>query len=688
MNVSVVITCHDEEHTIEHAARSAETQTASDAVREIIIVDDGSRDGSTLVLERLADEIEKLTIIETPGLGLSAARNRAVREAKGELIAILDGDDFWTPEKLERQLPAFARNGNIGLVYGDFVGFSRDDATDGSVITVRRFHPGNLNHLRDYFVHDGPIMPSTVIVRRSVFDDVGLFDESLRVGEDTEFYLRVAEKWRFCHVPGAFTFKRRHAGQLSTRLDALLPSAALVTQHVASRHPELRPLADRRMARLQAKVGTDCAMRGEWHKALRHDLMAVHLAPLYWRGWANLMLLLAPASVVRPLYEGLKRPWHALRQSSLPPERHRMRVLYVVNGFDHGGAEHGLLTLIENRAFDDHDLRVLALCRGRGDLADRIAARLGNRVRFATNGDTLTLWACATGFVSILRTGFSFRPQKMVLSLKQANVVGRLAAMLMPRLTCVAFEHLAVYRARRFQGLYGPLLRLLSSRVDEVWADCVETLEETRRYFLPRCREGHVIPLFVAAGHAPFKAEYGLGAGVRLAAAGRLVARKNLALVIEAMTMLRADGVDVTLDVYGDGPEKQAIETLLAQRGLQNRVTLHGYRADWVTQATRADIFLNLSEAEGFCIVVAEAMLAGLPVIAVDVGGIRDYGRDGENMLKLLAPDADAARTAVLRLIRDQSLRERLGRRARADMLRGYDAVTCRRQVAEALSSP
>ena len=220
VSVSVVITCHNEERTIEQAVRSVEAQTTFDAVAEIIVVNDGSQDGSEVVLERLAGEIEKLRIIETPGLGQSAARNRALREAKGELIAILDGDDFWTPEKLACQLPAFARGGNIGLVYGDFVDFSRDDATDGRIITVRRFDPESPHQLRDYFVHDGPIMPSTAVIRRSVFDDVGLFDESLRIGEDTEFYLRLAEKWRFCHVPGAFTFKRRHAGQLSWRLDA------------------------------------------------------------------------------------------------------------------------------------------------------------------------------------------------------------------------------------------------------------------------------------------------------------------------------------------------------------------------------------------------------------------------------------------------------------------------------------
>jgi hypothetical protein len=160
-------------------------------------------------------------------------------------------------------------------------------------------------------------MPSTVVIRRAVFDDVGLFDESLRIGEDTEFYLRLAEEWRFCHVRGAFTFKRRHAGQVSWRLADFLPNAAVVTQRLVSVHPELRSLAGRRMARVHAKVGVDSALKGERRQALRHDLTAIHLAPLYWRAWANLVLLVAPVSIVRPVYEGLKRPWHALRQSRL-----------------------------------------------------------------------------------------------------------------------------------------------------------------------------------------------------------------------------------------------------------------------------------------------------------------------------------------------------------------------------------
>jgi glycosyltransferase involved in cell wall biosynthesis len=156
--------------------------------------------------------------------------------------------------------------------------------------------------------------------------------------------------------------------------------------------------------------------------------------------------------------------------------------------------------------------------------------------------------------------------------------------------------------------------------------------------------------------------------------------------MIDTVASLRAIGVDAVLCVYGDGPEKQTIEDLIAERNLQDRVTLHGYRADWQEQAVRADIFLNVSDTEGFCIVVAEAMLAGLPVIAVDVGGIRDYGRADENMLKLASPGIEDARDAILRLMGDSSLRERLGRQARTDMLRRYEGEELAKRMAVALA--
>jgi len=315
MNVSVVITCHNDERTIEQAVRSVTAQTAFERVVEIIVVNDESQDGSQRLLEQMGAKTAKLRIIETPKVGAAGARNAGLRKVQGDFIAMLDSDDYWTPEKLASQLPAFSRRSDIGLVYGDFIDFTRDDAADGRTITVRRFDPTSPHQLRDYFLHDGPIMPSTLILRREVIEDVGLFDESLLICEDTEFCLRIAEKWRLCYVRGAFTFKRRHPGRISSRIDGFLPNNTVLTQQFSARHPELRAFAGRRMARGHVKASIDCVMRGEWRKALDYDLRAIRLAPRYWRAWVNLVLLLAPASVVRPFYEGLKRPWHALRQS-------------------------------------------------------------------------------------------------------------------------------------------------------------------------------------------------------------------------------------------------------------------------------------------------------------------------------------------------------------------------------------
>ena len=364
-----------------------------------------------------------------------------------------------------------------------------------------------------------------------------------------------------------------------------------------------------------------------------------------------------------------------------------IRILYVINGFDPGGAEHGLLTLIGNGAFEGCELKVLAFCRGHGELANEIVEKLGDsRVQFVTSGERLTLWACASGFFQIIQISRRFCPQILVLSLKQSNIVGRLAAVFFPGITCVSFEHIAEYRAKRFRSFYRVLLYLLSWRVDAVWADCEETLTRTRRYFLSRRRTEHVIPLFIANGKAPCKTKYEEGPVFHLAAAGRLVARKNVELMIDIVYTLKAQGVAVRLDIYGDGPERATITRKIIELNIQSLVTLHGYRADWLAEIVGADIFINLSEMEGFCIVVAEAMMIGLPVIAVDVGGVRDYGRDGENMIKLLAPDLKMVQTAILHLMQDSDLRRTLGKQARIDILREFSVENMREVMKKALS--
>jgi glycosyltransferase involved in cell wall biosynthesis len=350
-----------------------------------------------------------------------------------------------------------------------------------------------------------------------------------------------------------------------------------------------------------------------------------------------------------------------------------VRILYVINGFDPGGAEHGLLTLLQDGFFAGHDLKILGLCRGRGTLASRIAHIAGPaNIVLASTGERLTSRACVEGAKILWHQHRRWRPDIVVLSLKQANVIGRVVACLFPSSRCVSFEHIARYRARRAEWVYEHLLKLLSFRVDEIWADCEQTHDETSRYFLPRRRRHHVVPLFRAEPAAPHKTDYGLHSPLRIAAAGRLVGRKNFPIAIEAVRTLRARGIPAQLEIFGDGPDMAGLQAAVNDSNLAESVTLAGYRENWAHDAIAHDVFVNLSDTEGFCIVVAEAMAAGLPVVATPVGGIKEYGRDNQNIVSLRTADATHLADQILRLADDEPLRRRLGERARLDMIASH----------------
>lgn len=314
MTISVIMTCHNEAAFIEQAIRSVVAQTAYDLIDEIIVVNDGSTDDSRVVLERLASEIPKLSIITSSGVGLPAARNLALAKARGRYIALLDGDDYWTVEKTRKQMEAFPTSPDIGLIYSDFYDFSTPDAADAQLINVRAIQAQDPQMLADYFVHDAPIVPSTAIIRREVFDSVGVFDAEIKLGEDTEMFLRIAERWRFQHVRGGLAYKRRHGKNLTHRLDRLVPVADMLTRRFVERNPELAPLAAKRMARRYASAGNNCLKFGERRQALSCLLFALKLDPFYGRLYAYFLMVLVPASLAfslrrhgRALYHGIVR---------------------------------------------------------------------------------------------------------------------------------------------------------------------------------------------------------------------------------------------------------------------------------------------------------------------------------------------------------------------------------------------
>jgi GT2 family glycosyltransferase len=281
-DVSVCITCHNEAEYIEAAIRSVLEQTAIDRIREIIVVDDGSTDESGRRIRALSTGDARLVHVSQRNQGLPAARNAAMRRATGRYIAFLDGDDFWDTRKTALQLAAF-EDPAIGLAYSDYVDFQADRAASRMLICVRRFSGHGPGLACEFFVHDGPIMPSSVMIRREVLAAIGGFDERYRIGEDTDYWLRVAlSGFRFQHVPGGLVYKRRHDRNLTRDLERFVGVFEEQTYRYAEQHDFLRPLTARRLSRRYAKIGQSLLVSGRLGRAsaylvqaLRHDMWNV-----------------------------------------------------------------------------------------------------------------------------------------------------------------------------------------------------------------------------------------------------------------------------------------------------------------------------------------------------------------------------------------------------------------------------
>lgn len=192
MLVSVIIPTYNRAGTIRMAVDSALAQTYPDL--EVIVVDDGSKDDSLAVLATYGDRIR---VIPQANAGPSAARNRGVLEARGEIIAFLDSDDKWMPEKIARQVALMERGGpemcccvcnaqvigNDGKQIGTTFGMSgiRPIFTEGEWTNPQKV-------LSTRFL----LFNQVVAIRREAFDRVGGFNLDLRLLEDYELSLRLS----------------------------------------------------------------------------------------------------------------------------------------------------------------------------------------------------------------------------------------------------------------------------------------------------------------------------------------------------------------------------------------------------------------------------------------------------------------------------------------------------------------
>ena len=211
--VTVIIPVFNGEGYIRTALNSVFTQTYKNY--EIVCVDDGSKDQSGVILKEYADRIH---LVQQANVGQSAARNAGVKGATGIYVAFLDQDDVWYPSKLERQVASLEADPEAVMVYCDMDTIDDNgNVIQQSVISSNRLSPPKWPTLTRLVGWDPCIYPSTMLIRKNVFDQVGGFDPEITCfGEDIDLVLRLRELGHFHFLKEAGVQYRIHSSNFSS----------------------------------------------------------------------------------------------------------------------------------------------------------------------------------------------------------------------------------------------------------------------------------------------------------------------------------------------------------------------------------------------------------------------------------------------------------------------------------------
>ncbi len=204
--VSVIVTVYNGERYLEEALRSILDQSFHDL--ELVVVDDGSTDGSVDVARAIDDD--RMVVISEGRLGRAEALNRALRETRAPFVALMDADDVSLPQRVERQHEFLVEHPEVGFVGTWFTAVSEAGESLYTKTTLLRDAD-----LRRRFLLGTPIAGGTTMVRRTVFDRVGTFREAFVPSEDSDLWRRAILHFDAANIPEVLYLYRMRAGSFS-----------------------------------------------------------------------------------------------------------------------------------------------------------------------------------------------------------------------------------------------------------------------------------------------------------------------------------------------------------------------------------------------------------------------------------------------------------------------------------------
>jgi glycosyltransferase involved in cell wall biosynthesis len=364
--------------------------------------------------------------------------------------------------------------------------------------------------------------------------------------------------------------------------------------------------------------------------------------------------------------------------------RNRIRVTYLIGSLNLGGAERQLVRLVNGLDPDEFDPSILCLFSGgilEQDLRNNVSCQALSLHRLSETGIRLRGVLGARLLISLYRRLSRERPDILHAIMPSAYVLAGLTGWL-ARVPVIVAGRRALVTLHSYPHLRWRIASRLANRAITVHlcnSEAVRALAIERERLDPRRTEVilNAVELDLPDQHLRLPTEWiPMEAGPKAAMIANLIPYKGHRVMIEALAQVVRRHPSLKVVLFGDGPERQALETLVVTLNLRPNVVFAGSRPDAPRYLHLFDFALLCSLEEGLPNAVMEAMAAGIPVVASNVGGVPELVRDGEHGRLVPAQDPQALADAMTWLVEHPEERARLGRNAQVRMRTEFSSQT------------
>ena len=281
--VSVIIPTYNRARMVGRAIQSVLNQIYQDF--ELIVADDASTDNTEEVVKSFKDERLRYIRHEKNSGTSVAPRNTGIKAARGEYIALLDSDDEWLPEKLEKQIDKFnSVSPDIGLIYTGYIGVT--EQTGKTFVEIMPCERGDVFSL---MVERNLLGSLTVLIRKECFQKAGVFDRELLALQDWDMWIRIAKYYKFDFVPEVLAKYYIHGQQNQASLERVIQGTDRITRKY---HDYLSKAVV--SCRLKT-LGIFCCYQGDFKRACWYFREAIRENPRNTKAYIHFLLCkLAP----------------------------------------------------------------------------------------------------------------------------------------------------------------------------------------------------------------------------------------------------------------------------------------------------------------------------------------------------------------------------------------------------------